>query len=80
MPVIVDAGSERPVIAAEALEMGADAVLVNTAIAAARDPLLMAAAFRKAVEAATDAVEAGLPSRLGHAEATSPLDVFLRST
>jgi len=80
VPVIVDAGIGAPSHAAEALEMGADAVLVNTAIAAARDPLLMAAAFRKAVEAATDAVQAGLPSRLSHAEATSPLDVFLRSS
>ena len=64
----------------EFVEMGADAVLVNTAIAAARDPIRMARAFKTAVESAREAVEAGLPSQLDHAEATSPLAAFLKST
>lgn len=79
VPVVIDAGIGAPSHAAEAFEIGADAVLVNTAIAAARDPLKMALAFKKAVEAGREAVEAGLPSRLDHAEATSPLDAFLSS-
>jgi thiazole synthase len=57
--------------------MGADAVLVNTAIAAADDPVRMAGAFRRTVEAAREAVEAGLPMRLDQASATSPLAAFL---
>src|SRR6187402_2430891 len=61
VPVVVDAGLGAPSQAAEALEMGADAVLVNTAIAAAGDPVRMAAAFRQTVAAAREAVEAGLP-------------------
>ncbi|MEX1118224.1 MAG: thiazole synthase [Terrimicrobiaceae bacterium] len=77
VPVIVDAGIGAPSHACEAIEMGAAAVLVNTAIAAATDPVRMARAFRLAVEAAREAVEAGLPSRLDHAVATSPLDAFL---
>ncbi len=77
VPVIVDAGIGAPSHAAEALEMGADAVLVNTAIAAARDPIRMALAFKMAVESAREAVEAGLPIQLDHAEATSPLAAFL---
>lgn len=79
VPVVVDAGIGAPSHAAEAFEMGADAVLVNTAIAAAHDPVAMAIAFKKAVEAGREAFDAGLPSRLDHAEATSPLDAFLRS-
>ena len=79
VPVVVDAGIGAPSHAAEAFELGADAVLVNTAIAAARDPVRMAAAFRATVEAACEAIEAGLPSRLDHAEATSPLDAFLKA-
>lgn len=79
VPVVVDAGIGAPSHAAEALEMGADAVLVNTAIAAASDPVRMARAFKNTVEAAREAVEAGLPSRLSHAEATSPLAAFLQS-
>jgi thiazole synthase len=79
VPVIVDAGIGAPSHACEALEMGADAVLVNTAIAAARDPVRMATAFRASVEAAREAFEAGLPSRIDHASATSPLDAFLNS-
>lgn len=77
VPVVVDAGIGAPSHAAEAIEMGADAVLVNTAIAAARDPIKMAEAFRMAVDAANAANEAGLPSKLDHAEATSPLAAFL---
>jgi thiazole synthase len=78
VPVVVDAGIGAPSHAAEALEMGADAVLVNTAIAAARDPIRMAKAFKVAVECAREAFEAGLPSQLDHAEATSPLAAFLK--
>lgn len=77
VPVIVDAGIGAPSHAAEAMELGADAVLVNTAIAAARDPVRMARAFKMAVESAREAVEAGLPTQLDHAEATSPLAAFL---
>src|SRR6187399_2303138 len=77
VPVVVDAGIGAPSHAAEAMEMGADAVLVNTAIAAAGDPVRMALAFKISVEAAREAVEAGLPTQLDHAEATSPLAAFL---
>lgn len=77
VPVIVDAGIGAPSHAAEAIEMGAAAVLVNTAIAAAGDPVRMAAAFRDSVAAAREAYEAGLPSRNRYAEATSPLTAFL---
>ncbi len=80
VPVVVDAGIGAPSHAAEAIELGADAVLVNTAIAAARDPVRMARAFRRAVEAAREAVEAGLPRQLDHAEATSPLAAFLEKS
>ncbi len=79
VPVVVDAGIGAPSHAAEALEMGADAVLVNTAIAAAEDPVRIARAFKVTVEAAREAHEAGLPMRLDHASATSPLAAFLRS-
>ncbi len=79
VPVIVDAGIGAPSHAAEAIEMGADAVLVNTAIAAATDPVRMAHAFRSTVEAARDAVEAGLPMRNDSAVATSPISAFLSS-
>lgn len=79
VPVIVDAGIGAPSHAAEAMEMGADAVLVNTAIAAASDPVRMARAFKQTVEAAREAVEAGLPSKLSHADATSPIEGFLKS-
>lgn len=77
IPVIVDAGLGAPSQAAEALEMGASAVLVNTAIAIAADPSRMAAAFRKAVEAGREAYEVGLGERLDAAAATSPLTGFL---
>lgn len=78
VPVIVDAGLGAPSHVAEALELGADAVLVNTAIAAAGDPVRMARAFRLAVESAAEAVAAGLPSKADHALPTSPLTGFLR--
>lgn len=78
VPVVVDAGLGAPSHAAEAMEMGADAVLVNTAIAVASDPEGMANAFRKGVEAGREAYLAGLgkPGRM--AEASSPLTGFLR--
>jgi len=79
IPVVVDAGLGAPSHAAAALEMGADAVLVNTAIAAAADPVAMGEAFRRGVEAGRLAFEAGLPAREGggRAQATSPLTSFL---
>ena len=77
VPVIVDAGLGAPSQAAEALEMGADAVLVNTAIAIASDPARMANAFRMAVEAGREAYVTGLGEALGVASATSPLAAFL---
>ena len=77
VPVVVDAGLGAPSHAAEAMEMGADAVLVNTAIAVAEDPIRMAIAFRMAVEAGRAAHEAGLPARQQAASPTSPLTAFL---
>ncbi len=78
VPVVVDAGLGAPSQAAAALEMGAAAVLVNTAIAVADDPVRMARAFRAAVEAGRDAYEIGLAPTLRTASATSPLTGFLR--
>ena len=78
VPVVVDAGIGAPSQAAAALEMGADAVLVNTAIAVADDPVRMARAFRLAVEAGRDAYEIGLGAWRETASATSPLTGFLR--
>jgi len=77
VPVIVDAGIGAPSQAAEALELGAAAVLVNTAIATAGDPVRMAQAFRLAVEAGRQAFEADLPLVGRVAHATSPLTSFL---
>lgn len=77
VPVVIDAGLGAPSHAAEAMEMGADAVLVNTAIAVAGDPVAMARAFRLAVEAGRMAYRAGLGSQGNMAEATSPLTSFL---
>ncbi len=77
VPVIVDAGIGAPSHAAEAMEMGADAVLVNTAIAVAKDPVRMAAAFRDAVVAGREAYEAGLGVQSKQAESSSPLTSFL---
>jgi len=79
VPVVVDAGLGAPSQAAEALEMGADAVLVNTAIAVASDPARMARAFKMAVEAGRDAFEIGLGARSKQAVASSPLTGFLES-
>ncbi len=77
VPVVVDAGIGAPSHAAEAMEMGADAVLVNTAIAVAGDPVRMAEAFRMAVIAGREAYEAGLGTQSLRAEASSPLTSFL---
>lgn len=77
IPVVVDAGIGAPSHAAEAMEMGADAVLVNTAIAVAGDPVAMAKAFKMAVEAGRMAYEAKLGAVSDQAEATSPLTAFL---
>jgi thiazole synthase len=77
VPVVVDAGIGAPSHAAEAMEMGADAVLVNTAIAVAHDPNWMAVAFRMAVEAGRLAREVGLGEPQETASATSPLTAFL---
>lgn len=79
VPVVVDAGIGAPSHAAEAMEIGADAVLVNTAIAVAGDPERMAAAFRQAVIAGREAYEAGLGgiSESLEASASSPLTAFL---
>ncbi|MDE6143745.1 MAG: thiazole synthase [Muribaculaceae bacterium] len=77
LPVIIDAGLGAPSHAAEAMEMGADAVLVNTAIAVAGDPVMMAGAFRSAVVAGREAFIAGLGEVSSHAVATSPLTSFL---
>lgn len=78
VPVVVDAGLGVPSHAAEALEMGADAVLVNTAVAVARDPVAMARAFRKGVEAGREAYLAGRAAPSPVAQASSPLTGFLR--
>src|SRR3989454_5809258 len=77
VPVVVDAGLGAPSQAAEAMEMGADAVLVNTAIAIASDPNRMARAFKMAVEAGREAREIGLAEKRWSAAATSPLTGFL---
>lgn len=77
VPVIVDAGIGLPSHAAFALELGADAVLVNTAIATANDTILMAKAFRDAVIAGRNAFEAGMATQNKFANATSPLTEFL---
>lgn len=77
VPVVVDAGLGAPSHAAEAMELGADAVLVNTAIAVASDPNRMAQAFQMAVEAGRAAYELGLPTPQTTASATSPLTAFL---
>ena len=77
VPVIVDAGLRSPSEAAAAMEAGCSAVLVNSAIAAAGNPEIMAAAFAQAVRSGYSARLAGLMSRLESAEATSPLTAFL---
>jgi thiazole synthase len=79
VPVVVDAGIGRPSHAAEAMEMGADAVLVNTAIAVCEDPCRMARAFAAAVESGRAAYEIGLGAPAMTASATSPLTAFLEA-
>jgi thiazole synthase len=79
-PVVVDAGLGVPSHACEAMEMGADAVLVNTALATSKDPVLMARAFARAIRAGREAYRAGAGRVLGteEAEASSPLTGFVR--
>lgn len=77
VPVIVDAGIGAPSHAAWAMEMGADAVLVNTAIAVSKDPVQMAKAFKMGVEAGRVAFESGLGAVSHQAHASSPLTAFL---
>ena len=77
VPVIVDAGLRSPSEAAAAMELGCSAVLVNSAVAAARNPVAMARAFAMAVQAGRAAHEAGLMAEAGYAVATSPLTAFL---
>jgi thiazole synthase len=77
IPVIVDAGIGAPSDAAKAMEIGADAVLVNTAIAVAGDPVQMAVAFKMAVEAGRMAYQARLAKQGHFAVASSPLTAFL---
>ncbi|RJQ83633.1 MAG: thiazole synthase, partial [Desulfobacteraceae bacterium] len=77
VPVIVDAGLGRPSHAAAAMEMGADAVLVNTAIATAQDPVAMGRAFALAVEAGRTAYQAKMAEESNVARASSPLTGFL---
>lgn len=79
VPVIVDAGIGAPSDAALAMEMGADAVLVNTAIAIAGNPVEMAKAFKLAVEAGRMAFESRLANKVHHAIASSPLTEFLHA-
>lgn len=78
VPVVVDAGLGLPSHAAEAMEIGADAVLINTAIATAADPVEMSLAFKLAVEAGRKAYLAGPRAAIREAEASSPLTGFLR--
>jgi thiazole synthase len=78
VPVIIDAGIGAPSHAAEAMEMGAAAVLVNTAMATAQDPVAMGMAFKNAVLAGRQAYLAGLPSMSHVAQASSPLTSFIK--
>ncbi|MBQ5892537.1 MAG: thiazole synthase [Bacteroidales bacterium] len=77
VPVVIDAGIGAPSHAAQAMELGADAVLVNTAIAIAGDPIAMAEAFSLAVKAGRIAYESGLATSFNTAQASSPLTEFL---
>ena len=77
VPVVVDAGLGLPSHAAQAIELGADAVLVNTAIAVAKDPVRMSRAFKLAVESAEVALDAGPIEQQDRASASSPLTGFL---
>ena len=78
VPVVVDAGLGAPSHAAESMELGADAVLVNTAIATAENPVEMAKAFKHGVEAGRLAYLAGCPTQKEKAQASSPLTGFLK--
>ena len=77
VPIVVDAGIGKPSQAAEAMEIGADAVLVNTAVAVSEDPIKMAVAMSKAVEAGRLAYEAKIATEKELASASSPLTGFL---
>ncbi|MBQ9312056.1 MAG: thiazole synthase [Bacteroidales bacterium] len=77
VPVIIDAGLGTPSHAAEAMEMGADACMINTAIAIADDPITMAKAFALGIEAGRMAYLSGIASTSHFAKATSPLTAFL---
>jgi len=77
LPIVVDAGIGAPSHAAEAMEMGADAVLTNTAVATAQNPALLARAFALAVEAGRMAYLSGLPLKHSLSRASSPLTGFL---
>ncbi len=77
IPIIVDAGLGKTSQAAEAMEMGADAVLVNTAIATADDPVQIAEAFKLSVQAGRKAYLSGIQSPSTKAQASSPLTGFL---
>ncbi len=77
VPVVIDAGIGRPSQAAEAMEMGSDAVLINTAIATATDSVKMARAFGMSVDAGRSAFLSGLRQNSDHAQPTSPLTGFL---
>lgn len=78
VPVIVDAGLGQPSQAARCMELGCGAVLINTAVAIAKDPVNMARAFNLAVKAGRAAYNSGSAHALDHAEASSPLTGFLR--
>lgn len=78
IPVIIDAGIGRPSHASKAMELGADAVLINTAIATSNDPFKMAEAFNLAVKAGRIAYEIGLPEEKDYADASSPLIDFIK--
>ncbi len=78
VPVVIDAGIGAPSHACYAMELGADACLVNTAISVARNPVMMAKAFADAVKTGRNAYLAGLGAESDCAHATSPLDAFLK--
>ena len=80
VPVVVDAGLGVPSDASQAMEMGADAVLVNTAIARAKDPALMGEAFKLGVEAGRKAYLAGRIEQQAYAQASSPLEGVIQAT
>ena len=80
VPIIVDAGIGTPSQAAEAMEMGADAVLANTAIATAENPAQLAQAFAKAIAAGREAFLSRLPDEKRSADASSPLTGFLHES